>query len=312
MATFPTYSKSKNERPDNFQYDNIPDKLKVQIYHIWNDFFVQKCLSIDFRREVIQHIHDTLLKETGKKALYFNGIYNDKNPARQIEKYFDEQTDTDAILDVIHIMFFFIEEAQIAAVEHDPYIRIPYSADEAINDLNTRFKENGVGYQFTNGKIIRLDNELLHQETVITSLQLLSDTDYLNANDEYIKAHEHYRFKRNQECLNECLKAFESTMKIICTKNNWVYKETDTAKPLINLLLTKNFMPSYNESYLSALRQLLESNIPTIRNKNSGHGAGIKKVNVPDHLANFILYVTGATIKLLVDTQKEIEKMPNC
>jgi hypothetical protein len=40
------------------------------------------------------------------------------------------------------------------------------------------------------------------------------------ANEEYLKAHEHYRHRRNKECLTECLteclKAFESTMKIIC------------------------------------------------------------------------------------------------
>lgn len=308
MATFPTYSKIKNGLPDVFEYDKIPDKLKVQIYHIWNDFFAQDSFTDDFKRDVIQHIHDTICKETGKKILHFNNLFIDRNPASQIEKYFDSLKETDPILDVVDIMFFYIEKMQSVTLQNYPYSRIRYSAESAIEDLNTRFRENGIGYQFANSKIIRVDNQLLHQEAIKPALHLLTDPDYSNANDEYMKAHEHFRFKRNQECLNECLKSFETTMKIICTKNGWTYKNSDTAKPLINILLTKQFMPTYHESYLSSLRQLLESNIPTVRNKNSGHGQGTKKIIVPDHLASYLLNVTGSTIKLIIDTQKELEK----
>lgn len=307
MSTFPTYSKGKKGQTDLFQYDTLPEKLTIQIGHIWKDFLNQQCFTSDFKQSIVKIVYDTICKEKGKKRLHFNGLYF-SDDASQIEEYLQTTKETDDKLDVIDIMFFFIQKAQIAAVSHNSYIRIPYRAEEAVNDLNTRFKENGVGYQFTNDKIIRVDNELLHQETVTPALQLLHEPEYANANEEYLKAHEHLRFKRNQECLNECLKSFESTMKIICAKNKWEYKDTDTAKPLINLLLTNTFMPTYHESYLSSLRQLLESNIPTIRNKNSGHGAGTKKRVVPDYLASYMLYVTGATIKLLIDTQNDFDK----
>ena len=48
---------------------------------------------------------------------------------------------------------------------------------------------------------------------------------YAGANDEFLRAHEHYRHKRHKECLNECLKAFESMMKAICKKRRWPYSE---------------------------------------------------------------------------------------
>lgn len=308
MSTFHTYSKAKNGLPDILQYDNISDKLKVQIYHIWNDYFIRNNFDDKFKMDVLQHIHDTLCRETGKKMLHFNNLYIDRNPANQINKYFDSLKETDLILDVVDIVFFYIEKMDSVLHRDYPYTQIKYSSIDAINDLNTRFRENGYGYQFVNSKVIRVDNQLLHIETVNTALQLLSDPDYVNANEEYMKAHDHFRFNRFHECLNECLKSFETTMKIICTKNSWNFKASDSAKPLINILLTKKFMPSYSETYLGFLRQLLESNIPTIRNKNSGHGQGVNKIVVPDYLASYLLYVTGSTIKLLIDTQKEFSK----
>jgi len=306
MATFQTYSKSKKGVPEVFQYDIIPEKLKVQCYHIWTEFFKQ--FEGEFVQRVYSRIYDTLRKETGKKSLYFNGLYIEKSSAKQIEGYFNELKETDEILDVVHIVFFYIEQVKQVMERENTYTRLKYAVKEAIDDLNTRFKENAVGYEYSNGKIIRVDNLLLHSETVVPTLHLIQQPDYENVEEEYLKAHEHLRYKRYQECLNECLKAFETTMKIICTKNGMPYKETDTAKPLINALLTSDFLPNYNESYLSALRQLLESSIPTIRNKNGGHGQGTKKRIVPEHLARYLLYLTGATIRLLVETQATREK----
>lgn len=311
MAIFDTYSKRKKGMPDVFTYDSISDKLKNQTYHIWNDFFEQSCFSNELKYLVREHIYDTICKEEGKKSLHFNGMFNDRSPINQVESYFDELKDTDKILDVIEVTFFFIARLEKAAKEQNPYILITYSADKAIEELNYRFKENGVGYEFTNERIIRIDNKLLHKETIQPTLYLLHEPEFKNANDEFLKAHEHFRFRRNQECLNECLKSFESTMKIVCQKNDWQHKETDSAKPLINLLLTNNFFPNYHESHLSAIRQLLEGNIPTIRNKNSGHGQGTKKIIVPDSLASYMLYITGATIRLIVETQMARDKKIN-
>lgn len=44
---------------------------------------------------------------------------------------------------------------------------------------------------------------------------VLSDKRYKGASQEFLAANEHYRHGRYKECLNDCLKAFESTMKII-------------------------------------------------------------------------------------------------
>ena len=305
MTVFNTYSKKQKGLPTELRYDNIDYKFKNQVYHIWIDYF-EKANSFDksLKDSAIKEIFDTICKEEGLKRLY-SEPFTTLSPKIQIERYFDNLNNTNTIIDVILIMFYYMK--LVSQLSQTSYQYGPnYSIEEAINDLNTRFKENGLGYEFVNDEIIRVDNLLLHKETVQPVLKLLSESDYSNANEEYLKAHEHYRLGNNKECLNECLKAFETTMKIICSKNKWKYEKTDTAKKLIAILLSNKFIPNYNESQLNALNQQLVGSIPTTRNKNSGHGQGENKIVVPNSLATYMLYTTGATIQLLVETQKEV------
>jgi len=309
MGTFNTYSKNKFGIPNILKYDDISDKLKNQIFYIWNNFFEQPNFPKDVVAEIREIIYKTIKEETGLKNLHSNSLFSDDNPIRQVDEYFSNLNDTDKILDVIHIVFHYMNRLQ-EYFDDRFYIKNPYRFESAREDLNIRFKENGYGYELLNDKIIKIDNNLLHNETISNTIKFLSNSAFENANEEFLKANEHYRYGRFQETLNECLKSFESTMKIICEENNWEYnKEKDTAKDLIAHLFSNNFFKSYHDNYFASLRQLLSSNIPTIRNKNSGHGQGIEKKIVPERLAKYLLYSTGSTINLLVETHLDNNKL---
>jgi Domain of unknown function (DUF7014) len=127
------------------------------------------------------------------------------------------------------------------------------------------------------------------------------------ANEEFLKAHEHYRHKRYKECLVDSLKAFESTMKAICKLRGWQTQPTDTAKSLIAVCLNNGLLPKYLDSQISSVRSLLESGIPTVRNKNGGHGQGSSPVAVPEYLARYALNLTATTILFMVEAH-EAEK----
>jgi len=64
-----------------------------------------------------------------------------------------------------------------------------------------------LGIDLNQIKIIRLDSTYAHSEIVKPILLLLLDIKFQNTNDEYLKAHDHYRHGRNKECLSEYLKA---------------------------------------------------------------------------------------------------------
>ena len=179
-------------------------------------------------------------------------------------------------------------------------------ADNAINELNIRFKEHGIGYQFTNGNIIRTDSELIHSEIVKPALKLLDQPHLAGAQEEFLKAHEHYRKGNAKEALSECLKAFESVMKAICDKKGWGYNSTAQAKHLIQACLDNGLIPPFWGSHYSSLRSLLESGVPTGRNKLSGHGQGTTPTTVPDHLVAYMLHMTASAIVFLAEADKSL------
>ncbi len=178
-------------------------------------------------------------------------------------------------------------------------------ADDAIEELNYRFREHGIGYQFSNGQIIRMDSELIHAEIVKPALELLNQRYYAGAQQEFLKAHEHYRKGNAKEALNECLKSFESVMKAICDKRGWKNYKNAAAKDLIEVCFDNDLIPSFWQSHYSSLRNLLESSVPTGRNKLSGHGQGTTPVSVPNHLVAYMLHMTASTIVFLAEAEEK-------
>lgn len=180
------------------------------------------------------------------------------------------------------------------------------SPDDAINELNQRMQESAIGYRFEGGTLLRIDSELTHAEIIQPVLQLLRQPIYAGANDEFLKAHEHFRHGRLKESINEALKSFESVMKAICDKHSWAYKPTDTAKTLIDICLTNELIPSFMQSELSSLRALLESGVPTVRNKIGGHGQGQDIQPTSIGLTQFAINLAAANILLFAQHENEI------
>ena len=128
---------------------------------------------------------------------------------------------------------------------------------------------------------------------------MLSDPMYEGANEEFLSAHEHYREGKYKECLNDCLKAFESTIKSICTQRGWEFNSGDTAKRLIDIVFEHELIPSFMQTHFTALRSTLEAGVPTVRNRLSGHGQGVEEVIVPESVAAYALHLTASNVLLL-------------
>lgn len=79
-------------------------------------------------------------------------------------------------------------------------------------------------------------------------------------------------------------------------------RTTDTAKTLIDICLINDLIPTFTQQQLTSLRTLLESGVPTIRNKQAGHGQGVARHQVPPHLARLGLHLTASIVVLLVES----------
>ena len=58
-------------------------------------------------------------------------------------------------------------------------------------------------------------------------------------------------------------------------------------------------------SYFSAVRGCLDSGLPTVRNKTSGHGQGQEIIELPEHFAAYALNLAATNIVFLVNAYKQ-------
>lgn len=295
----------RGEYDDVYSYDEFPMQLKVQIVQIIRGAFGKDDYGSDYILKVYQVINNILCKEYGCFQLVEEYC---KSTEEYLFKFFIDQPDVEVALDFVELGCRYIEG--ICSRRGDtPYEQygvngIELSASEAISDINARFKESSFGYQYENRNIIRVDSQFLHSTVVKPVLILLKDKIYSAAEQEFLKAHEHYRHHRYQECLNESLKSIESVMKVICAKQKWKFDKGDTARKLIKICLDNELIPSFLQSQYDSLRTLLETGNPTIRNKLSAHGAGEQIKEVNQTIANYALNIAASNILLLVENEK--------
>jgi AbiJ N-terminal domain 4 len=282
---------------DVFVYDDLPQKLRIQAIHIINHALGEP--QFDYHNSagiIFTSVVSALRQEHG----VFNLVPRPGNPQEELWNFLLGVQEADYVLDVIELIFRATERLATEEPYHGQPRGVNLRPGDVTAELNTRFRENGVGYQFQSGEIIRVDSQLIHSEAVLPALHLLRTKGFDGANSEFLDAHKHYRHGDFKDAIVNAAKAFESTLKAICTSRKWGFDANATAKPLINIVLTNGLIPNYHDSQLSAVRSLLESAV-TIRNKTAGHGDGPIVVDVPYWYARYALNITASTIVFLVE-----------
>jgi hypothetical protein len=313
MTTFETYSKRQKRlanagKQDMYQYEVLPPAFRVQVIHIWKDAIGQYYKG-DYSRSSPANgswkfIHDTLARELGLPLL--PGNY-DSDPSDRCKKYLST-ADTAGALDMIELSFRVMDRIVREINTYDcAEAHITQDPDDAIEELNARFREHGIGFQYLDGELVRLDSQFAHAEIIKPALSLLNASGFDGPADEFMAAFEHYRHGRNKEAVSEVLKAFESTMKSICVSRKWSHPPNATAVPLIKILLEKGLIPGELESHFLALRSAMESGLPTLSNKTSRHGQGPVPIQVPPHFAGYALHLAASNIVFLVEAHKALK-----
>jgi hypothetical protein len=310
MSIHDLYSKRKKRieygnQPEIYQYEALPIAFRRQVIHIWDSAIIPYAKVVD--NTWWQDIHKILTRELGLFSLSsnkHNGLYIDC-----AEFLLDKKTPIDNLLDLIEITFDCIDRC-VRSIVTDVDINPDtfnddgfdfQHPDDAIEELNHRFREHSIGYQYSNGQIIRVDSDFIHSEVVIPALKLLSNQCFAGAEQEFLSAHRYYRQQDYKPAIVDALKSFESTMKIICDGLNWNYSKNDTAAKLIGIIFEKKLIPDYLQNHMTGLRSILEGGIPTVRNKTSGHGQGSQPTAVPEYLAAYVLHVTASNIVFLME-----------
>jgi hypothetical protein len=303
---FDTYSKrqkaAKGDGQEVYLYDEIPPPLRIQIIYLWYGSLGNKENYYDATgesvRKAYQYIVKILRQEMGVLILPPSVEDPSITFLDELVDYFLNEKDVEKVLDVIEVSFKFIDNF-VRKFHYQLKNDASEAVDQALINLNTRFKEHGVGYKFEGQQIIRIDSEFIHTKVVKPTLKLLLKPEYAGAQDEFLNACEHLRHGRKKEAVNDCLKSLESLMKSICDKRRWTYSPGATASTLIKICLENELIPSCFQCKLESLQNLLASGTPTIRNKMSGHGQGSEVIDMPDYLVSFVLNETASILFLL-------------
>ena len=190
----------QGETPDTCQYETIPDGLRVQILYIWekvwekadyNDYFEAFELS-DLARDAYNLIEMTLREEYGVRALVEGSDPDgaDYCSYQAVHDFFFETEGTDKVIDVIEVSFRYIDREirdkfrvstpdeidKAFGISHREIPPDGIPPDEAIDLLNRRFSEHGVGYQYESGQIEKGDSPDSHSEVVKPAEELPNNT----------------------------------------------------------------------------------------------------------------------------------------
>ncbi|KAA5847292.1 hypothetical protein F2A37_03390 [Pseudomonas chlororaphis] len=308
MPVLDLYSKRqkrlRGEVVDVYDYDTFPNTFRMQLSFMIGELMGD---ASDYRsshqpRKAYDDIVRALRKEYGQP---FIGAINHGNEYNELHAFLLDEPDVERCLDAVELCYAYGGELARSLFYISYRANPDEHVDACIAELNERFKEAGLGYELIGSRIIRVDSQLIHSEIVKPAIGFLNAEGFEGARDEFFGAYEHYRHGNHEEALVDALKAFESTMKVILVANEKTYGAGDTASKLILACRDAGLMPAYNESQLSSLVNVLTSGIPTLRNKNGGHGQGEAVRTVEPEIVAYGLHLTASAIVMLAGLESK-------
>ncbi|MCQ2588591.1 MAG: HEPN domain-containing protein [Treponema sp.] len=282
---------------DVYEYEVLPEPFINQSFYIIYDFIQLYKYDSHIREEKIWNdIYDIFIRQIGVIGL--DGYYINDSYEPRIENYYRTHNGND-LLNLIDLIFIYFDKY----LRHNPpsgHYNISKILDSSINELNCRFKQYGLGYEFINGELIKKTNEIIHSEVIKPSLKLLHDEKFKGAEEEFKLAFENYQNGNNKDAILYAQKSFESALKTICKRKKFEYDEKNDAKKLLEILRLQGFYPKYLNRQLVQLSDLLLSGLPKLRNEEAGHVQGEEIRNVENNYVEYAIHLAATNIVFLV------------
>ena len=272
-------------------FDELPRKLRVQFKFIMDKFLTGVLFGYE-------DIHRMLCEKYGELSLSSKHRLGVKDNETLTEVLTRDDYNLELIFDLMELIIKYKVNDMAGQFYKDDIIE--YISE--IQDLiNLRFKESSMGYKMVKGQIIRQDSEVTFTEIIEPTINLTYNELFENVNVDFVDAIKEYQSGDNKDCIVKLLKAFESTLKIICDEKGWEYNETDRCSKLINICFDNDLVPQEIKSEFTSLNSLLQSGIPPVRNNFAGHGEGGEERIVEDYLARYAINITGSCILFVIE-----------
>ena len=214
----------------------------------------------------------------------------DREGERQIPLHLSRCSDFE-VLDLIDAVFQKLDESSqgYAGIRHE-------LLTHAATRLNAICAEEGIGYRWVDGELIRYDDPVTHEEAVRPAIDLLSSGRFGEANAEFRRALECYRTGAWRDAITNASAAFESVLKVVTRKGNL------TAGPLIAEARRQGVIPAYAQNAAENLEKLMNV-VPAIRGQHGAHGLGEREREADEHLARLVV-ATAASFIVFVGRER--------
>jgi AbiJ N-terminal domain 4 len=289
----------KGAEPDIYTYDSAPEHLRYQI-----------CLALregigDFyfyQGHEMQHIPEAneaweVIDKTCRKEIYsYLNFTTSSSLLDRYTKYLMDVSEMDDFLSAVEIGCRILEHFS----GKDPRPRgAEEKSEDSLKEINQRFLQHAIGYQYESGQIIQVDSKFAHAEIVKPALKILATPIFVKANEEFLSAHRHYREKSFKDSVTAANRSFESALKAICDTEKWAYDRGDRAAELVTKVTNNGLFTHAFDKSFSAYVAMLKTGLPSVRNDAGGHGEGIASAAVTAEIARFALNLTASNILFL-------------
>ena len=310
MAIFDLFSKRqadavKSGVADVYQYDEIPPALRVQVRQIAVEgmgavgMSGDRMMTGDKDNIWWAEIEKIFLREKGLRSIGREGFAGSR-----ILSFMDSCPTSDW-LDFLELLATAI---RVVGGEDKAYFReqwdVTAAADEALDELNYRLRQSGVGYQLEGNRLVRVDSQFVHTEVVKPALSLLSEPGFAGPQQEFLAAHMHYRAGEHRQAVAMAANALESTFKAIFDRKRWTYPKGARISDLVKVARANDLWPDYLDPSFDQLVATLQSGLPKIRDNDASHGQGAKARDVPAYIAAYALHLAASKIVFIAEAAK--------
>lgn len=246
--------------PNVLVTDQASDKFRNQIRHIIYRLF-NNPNPIFHSNDVAESICSEFMFLKG--GSHYDSSYHDF--VEIIDEALQELPPED-LFDLIDIICLKVSE--------DPFFICFYGEFE--KNVNDVLRSNSIGYKLVEGMLVPFTEEVEAEELIVPAFRILN-RHKLNAASEYLSNSFDYLEDGNyEEAITSAFKAFESVLESVLTKCGISFNKKDTTARKIDLLTSSGLYPSYLESSVQALNNLLKAP-NSVRNNESGHGSSEAK-----------------------------------
>jgi hypothetical protein len=291
MAVFDLFSRRRDAAmsagsADVFTYDELPLKLRNQLVMIWEEHVTRGQSN-----RVWEYIESILKKEFGFLDWPQPSTYLDTAMARVCTFFVSESSTHDQRLDIVDLIMGYLVRRQVA------YEGQKKNDMGAVDEVNVRFQQSGIGYRIEGDQLIRVDSTFAHAEIIKPALTLLGRKGFEKVDEHFRAAYKHYLHDEYAQTINEAGKAFEAALKAICKAENWEYAPGATAGNLVTTVVKNGLFPAWLEEGLTAYVAMMKTGLPGVRNQTTAaHGAAPDAGPVQGYFARYALHLSATNL----------------